>query len=106
MTPNHPESADYQNDASGIRSMRRSAQWVRPLGDWLLRLSVVVVAISAVFIAVEQNHQTSIKRTEACYSRVAALAQIALVDVTASASTKANPGLRFLECDRISGVAP
>ena len=106
MTSNLDGSTDAHDGALGVSAMRRYSQWMRPIGDWLLRLSVVALAVSAVVIAVEQHRQTGIKRNEACYSRVAALAQIALVDVTEGSSTDAKPGLRYLECDRISGIAP
>ena len=106
MTSNLDESTVGEGAVPRVRNLRRYAQWMRPIGDWLLRLAVVALAVSAVVIAIEQHRQTDIKRNEACYSRVAALAQIALVDVTEGSATDAEPGLRYLECDRISGIAP
>jgi hypothetical protein len=76
------------------------------LGRLMLGMAATVTVGSAALIAVEQRHQTVEARNSACYSRAAAAAAIAATEISTIGSSKANPQMKFTECDRMAGKTP
>jgi hypothetical protein len=69
-------------------------------------LGALAIVGSVVTIAVEQHRQTNEMRKSGCYARAAAAAAVAATEIARSGSSGANPGLTFLECDQVAGIAP
>jgi hypothetical protein len=97
-TPSDKEAADEGKGGLGALTSR--------LFKILWGLGALAVVGSAVTVAIEQHRQTSEMRKSGCYARAAAAAAVAATEIARSGSSGANPGLTFLECDQVAGIAP
>jgi hypothetical protein len=100
------EPVTMQPEVEDESGKRRLGELTSRLFKLAWGLGALAIVGSAVMIAVEQRRQTSEMRKSGCYARAAAAAAVAATEIARSGSSGANPGLTFLECDQVAGIAP
>ncbi len=103
-----PESSDGSAERfEGPESTNpRRRALTRAIAVALACLGATVLVFAGLTIAIEQHRQTGELENQTCYTRAAALAQVAAVEVARGSTNPPEPGLLILECDKGTGFEP